>query len=189
MTKLGQVASIRMGFPFRSRIEHDAAGSVAVIQMKDIDETDLLHVEDTIRVDLPDVKEHHLVKKGDLVFRSRGQTNSVALISVDVGPAVVAAPMLLIRPAEVLPEYLRWYINLPATQALLGAQSEGTSVRMISKGALEELEIPVPSRHKQALIAELAGLTTVEQQLMKRIANERRRLVDGTLLHFAKNTR
>lgn len=189
MTKLGQVASIRMGFPFRSRLEHDAAGAIAVVQMKDIDDANLLHVEDAVRVDLADIKEHHLIREGDLVFRSRGRTNSVARVSADVGPAVLAAPMLLIRPDGVLPAYLLWYINLPATQTVLAAQAEGTSVRMISKAALEVLELPVPSLRKQQLIVEMADLATVEQHLLGRIAQERKRLADGILLRFAKNTR
>ncbi len=189
MEKLGQVASIRMGFPFRSRLEHDAAGAIAVVQMKDIDDANLLHVEDAVRVDLADIKEHHLIREGDLVFRSRGRTNSVALVSADVGPAVLAAPMLLIRPVDVLPAYLLWYINLPATQATLAAQAEGTSVRMISKAALEALEMPVPSWRQQQLIVEAANLATTEQRLMDQIAQERKRLADGVLLRYARNTR
>lgn len=186
MTKLGQVASIRMGFPFRSRLEHDATGAIAVVQMKDIDDANLLHVEDAVRVDLADIKEHHLIREGDLAFRSRGRTNSVALVSGDMGPAVVAAPMLLVRPIKVLPAYLRWYINLPATQAALAAQAEGTSVRMISKAALEALEIPVPSRQKQRLIVEAADLATTEQHLLEQIAQERKHLADGVLLRYAR---
>ncbi len=189
MTKLGQVASIRMGYPFRSRLEHEATGDIVVVQMKDIDDASLLHVEDAVRVDLADVKEHHLIRQGDLVFRSRGRTNSVALVSADIGPAILAAPMLLIRPVEVLPAYLLWYINLPATQAALAAQAEGTSVRMISKAALEELEVPVPSRRKQQLIADVSELAADEQGLLEQIARERKRLADGVLLRYARNTR
>lgn len=189
MKALGQIASIRMGFPFRSRLEHDEAGAIAVVQMKDIDEANLLHVEGAVRVDLADVKERHLIRPGDLVFRSRGRTNSVALVSADVGAAVLAAPMLLIRPTEVLPEYLRWYINLPATQASLAAQAEGTSVRMISKAALEALELPVPSMQQQQSIIEAAALAATEQLLMDRIARERKRLADGVLLRYAMNAR
>ncbi len=189
MTKLGQVASIRMGYPFRSRLEHDATGAIAVVQMKDIDDASLVHVEDAVRVDLADVKEHHLIRPGDLVFRSRGRTNSVALVSADIGPAVLAAPMLLIRPVEVLPAYLLWYINLPAIQAALAAQAEGTSVRMISKAALEALEMPVPSRRKQQLIVEVSELATAEQGLLEQIARERKRLADGILMRYARNTR
>jgi len=189
MTKLGQVASIRMGYPFRSRLEHDAAGAIAVVQMKDIDDACLLHVGDAVRVNLADVKEHHLIRPGDLAFRSRGRTNSVALVSADVGPAVLAAPMLLIRPVKVLPAYLRWYINLPAIQTALAAQAEGTSVRMISKAALEALEMPVPSRRKQQLIVDVSALATAEQVLLEQIARERKRFADGVLMRYARNAR
>ena len=188
MTNLGQVASIRMGYPFRSRLEHDAMGTIAVVQMKDIDDASLLHVEDAIRVNLAEVKAHHLIRQGDLIFRSRGRTNSVALISADIGPAVLAAPMLLIRPVEVLPAYLLWYINLPTVQATLAAQAEGTSVRMISKAALEALEIPVPNRHTQQLIAEVSALATAEQGLLEQLASKRKRLADGVLMRYARNT-
>lgn len=185
--KLGDIADVRMGYPFRSRIEPDPAGNIAVIQMKDIDDANLLHVNDAVRVDLADIREHHLIREGDLVFRSRGRTNSVALVSADIGRAVLAAPMLLIRPVGVLPAYLLWYINLPATQAALAVQAEGTSVRMISKAALEALELPVPGRRKQQLIVETADLATAEQRLMERIAQERKRLADGVLLRYARN--
>ena len=189
MTKLGEVASIRMGYPFRSRLEHDAMGAIAVVQMKDIDDASALHVEDAVRVQLADFREHHLIRPGDLVFRSRGRTNSVALVSADIGPAILAAPMLLIRPVDVLPAYLLWYINLPATQATLAAQAEGTSVRMISKAALEALEMPVPSRRKQQLIVEVSVLAMAEQSLLEQIAQERKRLADGVLLRYARNAR
>lgn len=177
-----------MGYPFRSRLEHDATGAIAVVQMKDIDDASLLHVEDAVRVNLADVKQHHLIRQGDLVFRSRGRTNSVALVSADIGPAVLAAPMLLIRPVAVLPAYLLWYINLPAIQAVLAAQAEGTSVRMISKAALEALEMPVPSRRKQQLIVEVSESAAAEQRLLERIARESKRLADGILMRYARNT-
>lgn len=187
MTKLVEVASVRMGYPFRSRLEHDATGAVAVVQMKDIDEASLLHVEDVVRVDLPDFNEHHLIRQGDLVFRSRGRTNSVALVSADVGPAVLAAPMLLIRPIEVLPAYLLWYINLPAVQAMLAAQAEGTSVRMISKAALEQLVIAVPPLETQRRIIEIGQLAIREASITTELMDRRKALIDGILMRKAQD--
>lgn len=188
MKKLGDIASIQMGYPFRSRIKHDVGGTFAVVQMKDIDDANLLHLEEAVRVSLPEIKAHHLIKQGDLVFRSRGRTNSVALVSTDIGSAVLAAPMLLIRPQKVLPSYLLWYINLPSVQATLATQAEGTSVRMISKGALETLEIPIPTRRKQQLIVEVSELAAQEQGLLQQIARERKRLADRILMRYAMNT-
>lgn len=184
--KLGDIADVRMGYPFRSRLEHDPAGDVAVIQMKDIDDANLLHTEDAIKISLPEGKGHHLIQEGDLVFRSRGRSNSVALVAADIGEAVLAAPMLLIRPRKVLPAYLHWFINLPATQANLAVLAEGTSVRMISKEALLDMDVPVPSMSRQRRIVDVARLAQREQALMAGIAAQRKRLAEGILMRYAR---
>lgn len=182
---LGELAEVQMGYPFRSRLEHDPQGDVAVIQMKDIDDANLLHAEEAIRVALPKGKTHHLLRAGDLLFRSRGRSNGAALVAEGIGPAVLAAPMLLIRPHNVLPAYLCWYINAPATQAQLAALAEGTSVRMISAEALKSLSIPVPPLDAQRRIAEAATLAEQEQTLLARIATLRQRLTVHLLMKFA----
>ncbi len=184
--RLAELAEIRMGYPFRSRLEHEPDGNVAVIQMKDIDDADLLHAQDAIRVSLPDVKARHLLRQGDLVFRSRGRSNSVALVASPVMNAVLAAPMLLIRPRHVLPAYLHWHINLRSTQTSLAAQAEGTAVRMISKAALESLEVPVPDWETQRRIVETAGLAHREHALMAEIASKRKWLMERILASKAQ---
>jgi len=182
---LGELAEVRMGYPFRSRLEHDPQGNVAVIQMKDIDDANLLHAEEAIRVALPKGKTHHLLRAGDLLFRSRGRSNGAAQVLDGIGPAVLSAPMLLIRPHGVLPAYLCWYINAPATQAQLAALAEGTSVRMISAEALKALDVPLPSLSAQQRIVRAAALAEQEQTLLARIATLRRRLTNHILMNEA----
>lgn len=182
---LGELAEIQMGYPFRSRLEHDPQGNVAVIQMKDIDDTNLLDAEKVIQVVLPRGKTHHLLRAGDLLFRSRGRSNGATQVLEGIGPAVLAAPMLLIRPHNVLPAYLRWYINAPATQAQLAGLAEGTSVQMISAEALKGLKVPLPALAVQQRIVQVAALAEQEQSLLARIANLRQRLNSHLLLQFA----
>jgi hypothetical protein len=179
---LGAIADIQMGYAFRSRLEHDPKGDVAVVQMKDIDEANLLHTEDTVRIVLPKGKTHHLLRPGDLLFRSRGRSNGAARVAEGVGAAVLAAPMLLIRPHAVIPEYLCWYINAPATQAQLASVAEGTSVQMISAEALKALEIPLPSPRIQERIVLAAALAGQEQSLLARIASLRQNLANHLLM-------
>lgn len=182
---LGDLAEVQMGYPFRSRLEHDPQGDVSVIQMKDIDDTNLLHAENAIRVVLPKGKTHHLLRAGDLLFRSRGRSNGAALVLDGIGPTVLSAPMLLIRPHRALPTYLCWYINAPATQAQLGAQAEGTSVRMISAEALKALDVPLPSEDVQQRIVQAAALAAQEQFLLGQIASLRQRTTTHLLMKLA----
>jgi hypothetical protein len=180
--QLGDVAEVQMGYPFRSRVEHDPKGTVAVVQMKDMDDANRVHVERAIRVELPPGKGRHLLRAGDLLFRSRGRSNGAALVAEGIGPSVLAAPMLLIRPHKVLPAYLCWYLNAPATQDQLSALSEGTSVRMISAETLKALDVPLPTPAAQQRIVEAAALADQEQSLMAQIAALRRRLTDHILM-------
>lgn len=183
---LGDMAEIQMGYPFRSRLEHDPAGDVAVVQMKDIDDTNLLHLEDATRVTLPRGKARHLLCTGDLLFRSRGRSNGVAQVLEGIGPAVLAAPMLLIRPRRVLPAYLCWYLNAPATQAQLAALARGTSVQMISAEAMKSLAVPLPPPATQKRIAELAALAEQERSLLARITAMRQHVAQHLLMKSAQ---
>ncbi|PKL96185.1 MAG: restriction endonuclease subunit S [Gammaproteobacteria bacterium HGW-Gammaproteobacteria-8] len=186
---LAALADIRMGYPFRSRIEHDPRGDVAVIQMKDMEEVDLVRADNAVRVMLPDVKPHHLLRAGDLLFRSRGLNNGAVQVGDGLGTAVLAAPMLLIRARRILPAYLCWYLNTPATQAHLAALAEGTSVRMISAEALKVLDIPLPPKATQERIAHAAVLAEREQLLLARVAELRRQVAQHLLLNSARRTK
>jgi hypothetical protein len=186
--QLGDIAEVRMGYSFRSRLEPHAAGDVAVIQMKDIDESNLVHVEGLVRVRMPDLKSHHLVRSGDLLFRSRGNTNLAALVGADLGRAMLAAPMLLIRPTTdaLEPAYLQWFINHAVTQAGLASQAAGTAVKMIGAIALAGLPVTVPPLPTQRQIVEAARLATRESALLDRLKQRRRALIDSQLLHRAQ---
>ncbi len=185
---LGEIADVQMGYPFRSRLEHNPSGDVSVIQMKDIDDSNVVHGETAIRIVLPKGKGHHLLRAGDLLFRSRGRSNGAARVLEGIGVAVLAAPMILIRPHGVLPDYLCWFINAPTTQAQFGALSEGTSVRMISAEALKALDVPLPAMAVQQRVIQIAALAEQEQSLMARIAMQRHRLNTRMLMKFAQET-
>lgn len=185
--KLKQIASILMGYPFRSRLEPSEDGNVSVIQMKDVNESNRIDTECLTRIHLPDLKEHHIVQAEDLVFRSRGNVNTSAIIQQDLGTAVLAAPLLRIRimSKQVLPAYLNWFINQPASQVYLASHARGTSVSMISKQAVEEMDVTVPPLTQQRIIVELAELGAREQELLKRLAEKRRSYISKLLMEFA----
>ncbi|MCU7859298.1 MAG: restriction endonuclease subunit S [Candidatus Thiodiazotropha sp. (ex Lucinoma kastoroae)] len=187
--KLKHLADITMGHSFRSRLEQVEGGNMAVIQMKDLTEDNRLNVAAMARVDLGEVKTRQYVEPNDIVFRSRGQTNTAVLITGDVGDAVIAAPLLRIRPKEaVLPAYLAWFINLPASQAWLVTQAKGTAVRMISKQALAGLVVVVPSLERQRAIVQLAELVDEEQRLLKQLAVKRKRYMERILMQAASGS-
>jgi hypothetical protein len=185
---LKNIADVRAGYSFRTRLEAMETGSVAVIQMKDLTSANQVCCDELVKVDMETPKEHHLVRPGDLIFRSRGLTSNSALLVDDPGFAVLAAPLLRIRVTSttVLPEYLNWYISQLPAQSYLTSCSEGTALKMISKQSLEKLEVFVPSIARQRLVVEMASLAAEEQRLMKLLTEKRNHYISATLLNLAQ---
>lgn len=185
---LRDIASVQSGYSFRSRLESMDSGTVAVIQMKDLTVDNRVNCDELARLDMEIPKEHHLVRPGDLIFRSRGLVSNSALLEGDPGDAVLAAPLLRIRVTSdrIIPTYLNWFISQKPAQIYLASCSEGTSLKMISKLSLENLEIVVPSLQQQQMIVELASLAEEEQRISKLLAEKRVQYVTARLLQIAE---
>lgn len=190
--KIKKLATVQMGYSFRSRLEVSESGGVAVIQMKDLLDDNTVGCDGLVRINMDDVKEHHFVRRGDLVFRSRGLVTAAAILLEEPGKAVVAAPLLRIRvtkPDKVLPEYLSWYIGQRDAQIFLTSRTEGTVQKMISKQAIEDLEVALPNLEKQKNIVELATLIAREQTLLHALAAKREQYIGAVLMRVAKGDR
>jgi hypothetical protein len=186
--KIKKLATVQMGYSFRSRLEASEGGGVAVIQMKDLLDDNTVGCDGLVRINMEALKDHHLAQRGDLVFRSRGSLTTAAVLLEDPGKAVVAAPLLRIRvtkPDKILPEYLNWYISQRDAQIFLTSQAKGTVQKMISKQAIEDLEVALPSLQKQKNIVELATLSAREQTLLHTLANKREQYISTVLMQFA----
>ncbi|WP_289019685.1 restriction endonuclease subunit S [Desulfobacter postgatei] len=187
--KLKEITSVQMGYSFRSRLEASESGGVAVIQMKDLLNDNTVSCDSLVRINMEAMKEHHLAQRGDLIFRSRGSLTTAAVLLEDPGKAVVAAPLLRIRVTKknlVLPEYLNWYISQRDAQIFLTSRAKGTVQKMISKQAIEDLEVALPSLKKQKNIVELAMLIAREKALLYTMADKREQYISTVLMQFAK---
>ena len=184
---LKDIARVQMGLSFRSRIEPEADGTVAVIQMRDLTEDNKLSQRNLITVKMNGLNGRHLVKRNDLIFRSRGQTTTAAIVDTEVGPAIVAAPLLRIRVTSkrVLPEYLCWFVNQASAQAFLHSRATGTAMTVIGKSALDALQVPLPCLETQERIVALADLSNQEQRLMRELAAKKEKLVNGIQMRWA----
>lgn len=182
--RLKDVATVFMGATFRSRCEPSSTGNVQLIQMKDLKGDNFVHLDSAIRVDFIKPRGNHLAQVNDIIFRSRGQVHTAALIAENVKDAIVAAPLFRIRVDSkvILPEYLLWWINQPSTQRALGRNLQGSAVMMIDKKALEYLEVIVPPLEQQRKIATLFSLSNREQRLLENIKELRAKYTQGILM-------
>lgn len=186
LRRLKTIASVQIGLAFRSRIEPEADG-VAVIQMRDLTEDNKLSRHNLITVKVDGLSDRHLVKCNDLLFRSRGHTTTATIVDTEIGSAVVAAPLLRIRVTSkhIRPDYLCWFINQPLAQAFLHSRATGTTMTLIGKSTLDDLEVPLPSLETQERIVALADLSNKEQKLMRELAAKKEKLVNGIQMRLA----
>ena len=189
--ELKYIAYVQMGLTFRSRLEPISDGNVAVIQMKNLSADNRLDSENLTLIEMQKLKEHHMVRQNDLIFRARGINNTAILVDREVKHTVVAAPLLLVlvSASSILPGYLCWFINLPLSQAFLQSHATGTAMRMIGKRALDALEVLIPSLSTQQCIIELSRLVDREQSLYTSLSDRRKLLVDNILMRAISTSR
>ncbi len=184
---LKEIARVQMGLSFRSRIEPEADGNIAVIQMRDLTVRGKLGRHNLVKVKMNGINDRHLVRRKDLIFRSRGKTTNATIIDKEIEFAVVAAPLLRIRVTSknILPEYLCWFVNQKAAQGFLHSRATGTAMVMIGKSALDGLQVPLPTLENQEHIVALADWSEKEQWLMRDVAERKAKLVNGVQMLLA----
>ena len=179
MTKLNNIATIQTGVFAKTTPNPDAL----YLQQSDFDSRGELRdtAQPTIATDNP----KHLLAAGDLLLASKGNNNICVVVPKLEQQSIASPSFLVIRLCDktsVLPEYVAWYINLPATQKVLAAQARGTSIMSISKATLGELEIPIPPLEKQQKYIKLSKLQKREQQLYAAIAERRKQILEYKMI-------
>ena len=95
MRKLGEIAEIRTGYPFRGKIERAERGGCRLVQMGDV-RAELGEVGNRLgHVEAPANWEKHVLNYADVLFVGRGTRNEAATFVGRTGD-VIAAPHLFV---------------------------------------------------------------------------------------------
>lgn len=186
--KLSQVCSIQTGYTARGRLDAAGHGNVLAIQLRDVAPNGSITANNLTRIHLDPLPEKYLVRAGDVVFRSRGERTTAAVIDAAFsGAALAVLPLMILRPdPRVLSgAYLAWAINQEPAQRHFGENAQGTSLRMVSRSSLEDLEIAVPSIQAQQRILRLDALAERERGLAHQLTLKRHELILRLLVECA----
>ena len=186
--RVGDIAAVRPGYSFRTRVELDPQGDTFVLQLKDVGAQGPANVEGSVCALVKAPMAHHLAV-GDVVLKGRGTTHCAVIESLPTDlPLVAAAPILVLRPKPgiVEPAFLRWLLNHPVSQAKLGASAVGTYVPTLTKSVVEDFEVELPPLETQRLIVEVATLAERERELLEAITLKRKNATDQLLLSLCR---
>jgi hypothetical protein len=189
VTHLHNIAAIRTGYTVLQKLRGVSGGNTSLIQMKDVSQDGFLQPAALTQMQIVLLPSEHLLCPGDLIFRSRGDDNTTALIDVAVERAVCVAPLLLLRilpTAQVLPAYLHWFMNLSTTRRHINNYPRETTTRMIAPALLADVKVVVPTLARQRRILEIAQLNQQMLATATQIAEIRHLETETILLQYAE---
>lgn len=186
---LANLADISSGLTLRGT---DAAkpasdGNYHLLRIGDLREDGSIQIDAPSMIKLdPSLGDKHRLRCGDVLVASKGSRATAAVFD-SATPSVAGGQFFVVRLKSdgLLPEYLRWYLNLTETQARLMGAARGSFVQAIPIAAMRELEIELPSIQTQHQIVTVYKLHIEEQRLLKLIAVKRSQLVQAQIAALA----
>lgn len=179
---LGEVAEVRLGYPFRGSVPEVPDGPVAVVQMRDLTPEGVLDWTSVRRTDLEAKKEPEWLRPGDVLFASRGPSNYAGHLA-QVPERAVCSPHLYVLTvrnlAAVLPEFIAWQINRVASQRYLRQSAEGSDQLSVRRTILEELPLTIPSVEHQHRLLALDHAARRERMVLETLIKNRERQIEA----------
>lgn len=177
-TKLKYVAEVFSGVYGKA----DPNGDVAYLQTKDCGGTVVARYAS--RVVLTPKVQKNLLRQDDILFACKG-ANYLCTTYREEGKAVASTSFFVIRLKSdaMSPEYLCWFLRLPATEGYFKTCQVGSATPLIRKQNVEELEIPLPEPHTQRLIVEIARLAQRERHLQETIIKRKQLVLQQLLMN------
>jgi hypothetical protein len=187
---LSDVAEVQVGYTPRGALVAAPVG-VPAVQLRDLrGAVQTIDLGGLPSYALGPSFERYWAGPGDILFRSRGERNTAALVEpLSKGAAVAVMPLIILRPNRdvVEPAYLSWYINQAEAQAYFDKCARGTQLRMIPKKCIDELEVVVPDLAAQKQIVEINRLARLEFALSQQLAEKKLALAEFALLQQMRN--
>ena len=184
---IGEIAVVRTGLVTvreKKKISSSQTCEYRVLNLKCIADEGYInkkHIEiDEYPVGL---KDDYLTSKGDILVRLSAPYTAVLIDQQDLCGIVVPSHFAIIRVDSryAVPEYIFWSLRRDKNRITMMQNSSGsTAFGTISSGLISSLPITLLSLHEQQIIGDLLRLSEREQELLNKLAEEKK--IYNTLL-------
>ena len=167
MLVLREIADVVSGVAVKETVD----GASRFVRLSDLSELRAGNKPKLAFGDAPSVARAFTIDEGDVIIGARGPSTDSYVGDASVRGAFVSLDLYLVRPnrSVVDPHYLAAFLDLPATQVALAASKQGSGLARLPKEALERIEVPLPPKHRQRLIAGLSNAFRAENELLRRL--------------------
>ncbi len=182
--RLKDIADIITGTLFNNKVDNDINGDLSVIQLRDVENGEIVSYEDLFKVKSNDINKAILLSIGDIIFTAKTVKHNSIYIG-DVNHKLTATSHFLIirvKNKEVNPRYLSWFLNQKPAQNDLNRLNQGMMIPSINKRMLESLIITIPDMKIQENIANIDDLLKREMSLLEEYKTKKQLLIQAVLL-------
>jgi len=181
---LKDVVKISAGYPLRGSTDALPTGDAHIIQLKNVGRDYGVDWKNLAQVALPSKRSPSWLKNEDVLFVARGANNFAIAIS-DVPPQTVCAPHFFIlrvqNQSQLNPRFLAWQINQRPAQNYFRRSAVGTLGMNIRRSSVENLQIAVPTLHRQQLINKMHDATISEKEKLRALIETRNKQMDAVV--------
>lgn len=183
--KLENIASIKSGIFAKT----GPLGNLLYLQANSFDENRILDPSSEPTIRLKDINPKHILQNNDILLVARGDYYPAFLYENNEAGAIASPTFLVIRVInyQINPAYLVWYLNTPTIQRQLARESKGSAIQSITKKAINELIVPIPSLETQKTIVEIDTLARRQTALLIKIAEEKSKRIGQEIFNYLRN--
>ncbi|VAW84681.1 hypothetical protein MNBD_GAMMA17-2134 [hydrothermal vent metagenome] len=185
--KLGELAKIRSGHPFRGRVRHSpSTWDYYVLQLKDVQKDGQIDLSQATQVQMSDERSPQPLQPGDILLRARGGYYYSGLFTADLANVIATGQFFILSPtiSRVDPAYLCWLLNQPGGQQYFKRNDSGSNIPMINKRTISELPVTLPSLETQHKIAKIHQGWLQEKALTEQLLHNREQMLRGLCQEF-----
>lgn len=181
---LSDIATTRFGV----HAKRMQTGTMALVQSSAIKENGGIAHAYIDRTDpaLLSYKEVDLLRKDDVLLIGKGSSSTAALWPGSTEDTVASGMLYVIRPnvENLLPAFLAAYLNSRPAQAQMAAMRKIGTVPVLSRQALDQLEIPLPSLEDQHKLIRLADAAQRAKLHLNELTNAYTQLLDAVWANY-----
>jgi restriction endonuclease S subunit len=183
IVKLGRLADIQIGYQVKGKITQQADGTHWLVQTSDVTPAGEVAWESLARFTpvRKDVDRYALTDD-EILFLAKGARRTTALIRNPRPHTLAVSTFFVLRvrdEAVELPEYLAWYLQVGARDAVAALAHQGVTIPFVSKEALTDFPVILPDSATQRRITHLDALLCKERRLTTELLVQRSRLVNA----------
>ena len=172
-----------------SHSSNNDGANIPLILIKNITANNTIDTKNLHWIENKFIDKDRQAKPEDILLLSQGAHNRAVVVPGKIESAIFSSFFRRIRitAANVLPDYLQWYLNQEKAKKHLKRFTVGTDIHFLPIRELKELPISIPNIDTQKDIIAISNLLQVEKELTNKLITKRSILISSILNRLINN--